>query len=422
MGVFDFSDQRFLAVNRCACGQYGHSEDEFLSLTLRDLTGESDYKRLDQVLELTKNQGNSGPPSTWIHRTKAGARLTVELTTNVIESGDYHRGVAMLRDVTEMQRSIESLRRSERNMAEAQRMTHLGSWTYDTGIGEFTLSDEFFRIAGYESGGFEPTWENIRACVYPDDRPKIDHGVILCVGEWGPEPLAFRIQRPDGKIRCVLSCAEVIYDEDGATSVVRGTIQDVTEHRDAECQLERAYEETLEGWARALDLRDHETEGHSRRVTELALGLAMQLGLSQVALTHIRRGSLLHDIGKVGISDTILLKPGPLKDDERAIMQKHTTYGREILSPIEFLGPALEIPYYHHERWDGTGYPLGLRGSDIPLSARLFALADVWDALTSDRPYRGAWPVDQARAYIQAQAGHQFDPELVPMFLDLVAD
>ena len=153
-------------------------------------------------------------------------------------------------------------------------------------------------------------------------------------------------------------------------------------------ELRLAYDETIEGWARALDLRDKETEGHSRRVTEMTVALCQQLGASPEQLVHVRRGALLHDIGKMGIRDAVLLKPGKLTDEEWVEMRKHPGYAVDLLSPIEFLRPALDIPQYHHEKWDGSGYPLGLSGEAIPLTARAFAVVDVYDALTSDRPYR----------------------------------
>ena len=155
-------------------------------------------------------------------------------------------------------------------------------------------------------------------------------------------------------------------------------------------ELALAYDTTLEGWSSALDLRDKETEGHTRRVTEMSVDLARAMGVSDAELVHIRRGALLHDIGKMGIPDSVLLKPGPLTEEEWKIMRKHPVYANELLSPIAYLRPALDIPYCHHEKWDGTGYPRGLKGEQIPLAARIFAVVDVWDALRSDRPYRGA--------------------------------
>ena len=232
------------------------------------------------------------------------------------------------------------------------------------------------------------------------------------------------------------------FDDRGRPAGVVGVAMDVTERQWAEREilnlngqleqrldrivllnreLSQAYDATIEGWSRALDLRDKETEGHSQRVTDLTLRLADAFGFGPEELVHIRRGALLHDIGKMGIPDAILLKPGPLTGDERALMQRHPDYARAMLSPIEFLRPALEIPYGHHEKWDGTGYPRGLAGRAIPLPARLFAVVDVWDALRSDRPYRSAWSREQTRDHIASLSGTHFDPEVVRVFLDIVA-
>jgi len=181
--------------------------------------------------------------------------------------------------------------------------------------------------------------------------------------------------------------------------------------------LLRAYDATIEGWSYALDLRDRETEGHTQRVTELTLRLARALGLKGEVLVHLRRGALLHDIGKMGVPDSILHKAGPLSEEEWVLMRQHPVFAYEMLSRIEYLRPALDIPYCHHEKWDGSGYPRGLKGEEIPLAARIFAVVDVWDALTSDRPYRPAWTREQAIAYLREQAGKHFDPHIVEVFL-----
>ncbi len=186
-------------------------------------------------------------------------------------------------------------------------------------------------------------------------------------------------------------------------------------------ELELAYDATIEGWVRALDLRDQETEGHTQRVTELTLTLARRFNFTDETLVHIRRGALLHDIGKVGVPDAILRKPGSLTDAERTEIRRHTVYAYDMLAPIPYLRPALEIPYCHHEHWDGRGYPRGLAGEAIPLAARLFAVADRWDALTSDRVYRKAWPRAEAVAHLRSIAGSELDPAIVPVFLDMIA-
>ncbi|MDF2441153.1 MAG: hypothetical protein JWN98_2137 [Abditibacteriota bacterium] len=187
----------------------------------------------------------------------------------------------------------------------------------------------------------------------------------------------------------------------------------------ANAELQVAYDTTLEGWSRALDLRDKETEGHTQRVTKYTLHLARACGISESELLHVQRGALLHDIGKMGIPDNILLKPGPLNDEEWVIMKKHPRLALELLSPIPYLRPALEIPYCHHEKWDGSGYPRGLKGEEIPLAARIFAVIDVWDALRSDRPYRAGWPVEKALQHIRDSSGTHFDPQIVQAFEQL---
>jgi len=186
--------------------------------------------------------------------------------------------------------------------------------------------------------------------------------------------------------------------------------------QDSNTELSIAYDATLEGWAKALELRDRETVGHAHRVIEMTLRVADRIGIRGESLQHIRRGALLHDIGKMGIPDSILLKPGPLTPSEWEIMRQHPTHAFEMLKTIDYLEPALEIPYCHHEKWDGNGYPRGLIGKDIPMSARIFAVVDVWDALTSDRPYRSAWPECKALDYIQMESGRHFDPRVVTAF------
>ena len=184
-------------------------------------------------------------------------------------------------------------------------------------------------------------------------------------------------------------------------------------------ELTMAYDATIEGWSHALDLRDKETEWHTQRVTEMAVRLGRVFGLSEAELVQVRWGALLHDIGKMGVSDNVLHKPGPLTIEERAVMMHHPTIAYEMLAPIRYLRQALDIPRYHHEKWDGSGYPDGLKGTQIPLFARIFAVVDVWDALSSNRPYRSAWTEDMVREHIRTLAGHHFDPQVVDVFLHI---
>jgi HD-GYP domain-containing protein (c-di-GMP phosphodiesterase class II) len=202
------------------------------------------------------------------------------------------------------------------------------------------------------------------------------------------------------------------------------TIQRMKLHEQTLRQAEEitsAYDLTLEGWAKALELRDKETEGHSRRVSDLTRHLVKLFGIPESEMVHIHRGVLLHDIGKMGVPDQILKKTGPLNEDEWYEMRKHPQYAYDLMQPIAFLRPALDIPYCHHEKWDGTGYPQRLKGEQIPLAARVFAIVDVYDALSNDRPYRLAWPKPKVLEYLREQSGKHFDPKIVDAFLQLVS-
>jgi putative nucleotidyltransferase with HDIG domain len=185
-------------------------------------------------------------------------------------------------------------------------------------------------------------------------------------------------------------------------------------------ELSLAYDSALEGWSKAIEMRDKNQEGHTRRVTELTLSMARALEMSARDLVHVRRGAILHDIGKMGIPDRILLKTDPLTSEDWSVIRTHPSVTYELLSPIPYLRPAMTIPYCHHERWDGSGYPRGLRGDQIPLEARIFAVADVFDSLTTDRPYRKAWSRKKALEYIREQSGKHFDPQVVEVFLKLL--
>jgi putative nucleotidyltransferase with HDIG domain len=187
-----------------------------------------------------------------------------------------------------------------------------------------------------------------------------------------------------------------------------------------EHELQVAYDATIDGWTHALGLKNRETEVHSHRIAELSLALARELGVENNDLIHLRRGARLHDIGKIGVPDAILNKPGPLTDPEWELVRQHPGFGFEILSPIVFLQPAAEIAYCHHEDWDGNGYPQGLKGENIPKLARIVSVCNVWDALVSDQPYRRAWRQKDALSYIEDASGKQFDPKIVEAFVRFI--
>lgn len=214
---------------------------------------------------------------------------------------------------------------------------------------------------------------------------------------------------------------EFLQDLSGQVAVAVENIGLFTDLQHSNLQLALAYDATIDGLTRALDLRDRETEDHTRRVIDLTLQFARAVGINTSDLVHVRRGAYLHDIGKIGVPDAILLKTDTLTDEEWVVMRRHPQYAFDMLYPVDYLRPALDIPYCHHEKWNGTGYPRGLRGNEIPLAARLFAVVDVWDALTHERPYRKAWTENQAIDYLQAQTGKHFDPQLVEVFLKIIS-
>ena len=241
--------------------------------------------------------------------------------------------------------------------------------------------------------------------------------------------IPYRARNKNGEYIWLEMTARIILDRQKNVIEIQAASRDITERKESQVALQRAhqnlqdaYDKTIEGWVVALDLRDRETEGHTQRVTEMTIRLARQLGCTEDEIVHIRRGALLHDMGKMGIKDEILQKPGPLNDDEWVEMRKHPFYAYQMLSPISYLSQALIIPYYHHERWDGSGYPHGLKGEEIPLFARFFAIVDVWDALSSDRPYRKRMHPKDVVDYLKKEAGTLFDPYIVEKFLPLVEE
>jgi PAS domain S-box-containing protein len=281
-------------------------------------------------------------------------------------------------------------------------------------------------ILGYEPD--ELIGQSFLSYIHADDVQQLEE--LLSSSSWEDPTTAipYRARRKNGEYIWLETTARVIYDQDNTVLEIQASSRDITERKESQVALQRAhidlqeaYDKTIEGWVVALDLRDRETEGHTQRVTEMTVRLARELGFSEEEITHIRRGALLHDMGKMGIPDEILQKPGPLTDEEWIIMRRHPQYAYQMLSPISYLNQALIIPYYHHERWDGSGYPHKLKGDQIPLFARLFAVVDVWDALSSDRPYRKRMPPKEVTEYLAREAGRLFDPDIVKKFLPLIS-
>lgn len=259
--------------------------------------------------------------------------------------------------------------------------------------------------------------------ILEEDRPAVERKISrLLSGAVEIETEIHRVINPDGKIGWQEWTDRAICDEHGRVVECQSVGRDITERVQAETKLMEAYDTTLEGWAKALEMRDKETKDHSERVVDLTVLMAQSMGFSGEDLIHIRRGAILHDIGKMAIPDEILRKPGKFTTKEREIMEQHPRHSYDLLSRIPYLEKALDIPYCHHEHWDGNGYPRGLKGEEIPLSARIFAVIDVWDAVQSERPYNHAWSKEEAIQYLKKEAGKYFDPMCVSVFLNLVEE
>ncbi|HEY5730170.1 MAG TPA: HD domain-containing phosphohydrolase [Anaerolineales bacterium] len=287
------------------------------------------------------------------------------------------------------------------------------------------VSPACYTILGYEPGELIGT--SVALLVHPEDAKELID--LLATPEWNEDTvtLDYRARHKNGDYIWLETTARLFFDETSGQQEFQASSRNINERKEAEEQLLRAhtdlqdaYDKTIEGWVLALDLRDKETEGHTQRVKNMTERLARVIGYSDEEITHIRRGALLHDMGKMGIPDEILQKPGPLTDDEWVIMRRHPEMAHQMLSRIKYLEEAIIIPYYHHERWDGSGYPHKLKGEDIPLQARMFAVVDVWDALSSDRPYRKKMPHKEVLEYLQKEAGRLFDPHIVEKFIPLI--
>ena len=333
--------------------------------------------------------------------------------------------VVLFEDITEKMRAAEALRVSEEKFYKAFQtspdsinINRLADGVY------IDINQGFTELTGYtREDSIGKSSLDLNIWVDPADRARLVEG-LRQFGE--VNNLQARFRRKNGEIGIGLMSATLM--EVDHEQCILSITRDITERynaeialREAHLELERAYTETLKGWALALELRERETADHSHRVVELTKKVARAMGLDDGILLHIEHGALLHDIGKLGVPDNILLKPGALTNEEWNIMRQHPTYARDLLINIPYLEPSIPIPYSHHERWDGSGYPQGLAGQAIPLEARIFAVVDVYDALLSDRPYRPAWPEYEVLRYLKEQRGRQFDPQIVDLFLEIIA-
>jgi PAS domain S-box-containing protein len=296
---------------------------------------------------------------------------------------------------------------------------------HDTHLNMLYVSPACRNLLGYEPE--ELIGQPVLPYIHPEDARGLLEFLALSPNGDITKAIPYRALHKNGEFIWLETTARIVYDQNGNVLEYQASSRDISERREAQIALQHAlinlqdaYDKTIEGWIIALDLRDKETEGHTKRVTEMAVMLAREVQCTEEEIVQIRRGALLHDMGKMGIPDEILQKPGPLSTAEWEVMRRHPQYAYQMLSPISYLNQALIIPYYHHERWNGSGYPQGLKGEEIPLFARLFAIVDVWDALSSDRPYRKRLPPKDVVKYLRDEAGKLFDPNIVETFLSLV--
>jgi PAS domain S-box-containing protein len=463
-GIFlvDIHTGRFIEANPAFTSMIGYSVEELRGLTLYHVQPHG-HDGLDRSLVrlLTEGRCQMGERA---YKRKDGTLADVEVSASMVMRDGREAMCAIVHDISERKKSRESLERQLGRMSalrsidatisagpdlkvtlnvildhvSAQLRTdaasvllldhRAGVLKYGAGCGFRERGIEFTRLRVGEGHAGKAAKE--RRTVYVPDFAADGNGrAALLLGEdivsYYALPLVAK-----GLVKGVLEIfgrsplhphaewvdfAEALAAQAALAIDNAGMLQELQR---ANMELMLAYDSTLEGWSQALDLRDKETEGHTRRVTVATARLAQQMGLGAGELVHVKRGAMLHDIGKMGIPDSILLKPGPLTEEEWKVMRLHPVYAYKMLSPIPFLRPAIDIPYCHHEKWDGSGYPSGLKGEEIPLAARIFMVVDVWDALRSDRPYRRAWSEEKVRGYIGKLAGTHFDPDVVQAFLN----
>jgi PAS domain S-box-containing protein len=399
----------------------GFTPEEAMAIPMHDYMVQEDYNVMMELLseELAKSPAER-VRSIFIqvrYRTKDNRLVHVELSVSwILDKQGNAAGVqGTARDITDRKKLEEQIiesRRMYQSVVDTQQEM-ISRYLPDTTL--TFVNDAYCRYYGKQR-------RDMLGHKFLDyTPPELHNQIIELIKNLTPDKPSLihehYVQLADGSVRWQEWSEQVLFTETGEIKELQGVGRDITERVQAEASMLRAYDETIGGWSNALELRDEETEGHSRRVTEITLKIAQMMNVKAGELVHVRRGALLHDIGKMGIPDAILLKPGPLTEDEWVAMRKHPVYAHDMLAPIDYLRPALDIPYCHHEKWDGSGYPRGLKGKAIPLAARIFAVVDVYDALTSDRPYRKAWSKEETLKHIREESGKHFDPEIVAIFI-----
>jgi PAS domain S-box-containing protein len=421
-------DSTLLFVNRAYCNTFDADEQELLGKKYIMFLPEN--QRL-QEFEWIKRISIENPIQTKEYELTLpnGSQIWLKWTDHGIfdSNGELSEIVGVGVNITSEKTYRIELEIQNEKLLTAQMNANLGLYSVDLTNNTAVISDFLSDILEIERKNEHDlsVWEKL---LHPADRERTlkEHAEIIEANK--PYQLKYRVVTEKGKkVKWIYDIGKIEF-VDNIPVKLYGTMMDISNLQTLESELENiyrklqnSYKETIKGWAHALSLKDDETEHHSERVTELSVALASYIGYPEDKLEQFEYGALLHDIGKMGIPDSILLKPGKLTDEEFAEIKKHPIYAYDMLSKVEFLRDALDIPYSHHEKWDGSGYPQGLKGEEIPLAARIFAIIDVLDALTSDRPYRKAWSSEKTIDYIKEQSGTHFDPMIVKEFLELIS-
>ena len=459
---------KLLTVNKAMCSQLKYSEQEFLSMKIWDILPKQFYDQYMQRIKKILNGENVGEAVEYEVRGKDGQIHYVDVISAPHYSGKNivgYQGIA--RDISPRKRDERKIRQQLAHLTALSAIDRAINANFDL---KLSLSEVLFHVTteleidAADILVLNPHFPILELSAERGFRTKTIMNTQIPINDSYAGHVILERQlvhipnlsdEPDNLFPKSFLAGEEYVCYFGVPLIVKGQVNGVLEifHRSAlepdtewldflnalagkaaiaienstlfeglqrsNLELALAYDATIEGWSHALEMRDKETQWHTRRVTEMTVNLARTFGMSEADLAQVRWGALLHDIGKMGVPDEILHKPGPLTAEEWVVMKKHPTYAYEMLAPIHYLRLALDIPYCHHERWDGTGYPNGLKGTQIPLVARIFAVVDVWDSLTSDRPYRVAWTEKKAREHIRTSSGTHFDPQVVDAFMQI---